>query len=339
MAKKKEGVSEKEIIASIEKGQYATLYALDGEEPYYIDKICDLLEQKVLTTAEKDFNLSIFYGKDAVWSEVVSACRRFPMFAEKQLVILKEAQAMRDLDKLEVYLDNPSETTIFVIAYKYKTLDKRKSFTKKIQQKGICFTSDPIKEYNIKDWISTYLSSKKLQADAKVLETLAVYLGTDLQKIINEIDKVLLNIPNATTLTSELVEKYIGISREYNVYELPNALLTLDIEATYRMVNYFAANPKDAPMVLVLGSFFAKFQQLYTYHFIKNKPQGEIAAAIKVNPYFVKDYATYARHFTLEKTEKALHLLKEFNLKSLGVNNTASEQSLLKEMVTKLLYL
>jgi DNA polymerase III subunit delta len=335
----KSAVSEKDVLASIQSRNYAPIYAFDGEEPYYIDKLTDYAESHILQPAEKDFNLTIFYGKDANWADVVSACRRFPMFAERQVVILKEAQTMKDLAKLEVYLEQPTPTTIFIIAHKYKKFDGRINFTKLIQKKGIYFTSEPVKEYNITKWIGSYLSEKNIKADAKVLETLAVYLGTDLQKIINEIDKVLINTPDAKELTAQLVEKYIGISREYNVFELPNAIFAADVEKTFRMVNYFTANPKDAPMPLVLGTLFNNFQKLYAYHFCANKSQAEIASALKISPFFVKDYAGYGRRFNLQKTEGALHMLAEYNLRAIGIKNTVSQEGLLQELVTKLFYL
>jgi DNA polymerase III subunit delta len=337
MAKKANSINEKDIVARIKAGNYAPVYGLDGEEPYFIDKITDFIENNILKPEEKDFNLTTFYGRDANWSDVVSACRRFPMFAEKQIVLLKEAQTMKDISKLEVYLAAPTPTTIFVIAH--KKFDGRTTLPKLIQKHGIYFTSDVIKEYQINAWITKYLAEKKIEASPKVIETLGVYLGTDLQKIINEIDKVLLNVPDARELTEALVEKYIGISHDYNVFDLPTAIFTADIEKTFRMLNYFVANPKEAPMVLVLGTLFTKFQQLYAYHFVANKSPGEIASAMKINPYFVKDYHAYANRFNLAKTESAIHILKEYNLKALGVRNTASPEGLLKELITRLFYL
>jgi len=339
MAKKANSISEKEIFASIKAGNYSPVYGLDGEEPYYIDKITDYIENNILKPEEKDFNLTTFYGRDANWSDVVSACRRFPMFAERQIVLLKEAQTMKDISKLEVYLASPTPTTIFVIAHKYKKFDGRTTLPKLIQKQGVYFTSDVIKEYNIKSWITNYLAEKKIGATPKVIDTLSVYLGTDLQKIINEIDKVLLNVPDAKELTEALIEKYIGISHDYNVFDLPTAIFNGDIDKTFRMLNYFNANPKEAPMVLVLGTLFNKFQQLYTYHFVANKSQGEIASAIKVPPFFVKDYQGYAARYNLAKTESAIHLIKEYNLKALGMKNTASPEGLLKELITRLYYL
>jgi DNA polymerase III subunit delta len=339
MAKASKSTSEKDIIASISSRNYAPVYGFDGEEPYYIDKLTDLIENNVLQPAEKDFNLSVFYGRDANWSDVVSACRRYPMFAERQVVILKEAQTMKDIGKLDVYLEQPTPTTIFVIANKYKKFDGRTAIPKLIQKHGMYFTSELVKDYKIKDWISSYLSEKKILASPKVVETLGIYLGTDLQKIINEIDKVLLNVPNANELTLELVEKYIGISRDYNVFDLPAAIMTADQDKTFRMLNNFVANIKDAPLVLVLGSLFNQFQKLYNYHFVARQDNNAIAIALKISPFFVKDYAVYARRFNLQKTEMALHMIKEFNLKAIGVNNAASQEGLLKELITRLYYL
>jgi DNA polymerase III subunit delta len=339
-AKKDTQAHYSEIVKDIQANKFAKIYALDGEEPYYIDKISDLLEEKVLQPHEKDFNLTIFYGKDTTALEVQNACNRYPMFADKQLIILKEAQSMKGIEALEPYINNPMPSTILVVCYKYKKFDGRSKMIKSIDKHGLCFTSEVVRDYQMSKWLSSYLSSKKIQASEQVLELLITYLGTDLQKVVNEIDKVLINLPSDKIITPELVEKYVGISREYNVFELPAAILKGNIQQAFRIVQYFEANPKDAPMVLVLGSFYNSFQKLYQYHYLSNQPDSAIAAALKINPFLVKDYKAYARSFSLTRTEAILKILYTYNQASLGALPVATNTDgvLIKELCAKIVF-
>jgi DNA polymerase III subunit delta len=341
VAKAKKGSSEDEflqIIKNIETRNFANIYLLDGEESYYIDKISDLLEANVCAEHEKDFNQTIMYGKDSNWADVLSACRRYPAFAEKQIVILKEAQSLKDFDNLAIYFEKPMESTVFVVCYRNKTIDGRKAYLKKLTAGTVRFTSNKIREYETEKWIGKYLSSNKISASEKVIHLLATYLGNDLQKIVNEIDKVSINVAKLKELTPELVEKFIGISREYNVFELPSAVMKQDKEATFRILNYFVSNMKDAPMELVLGAFYSNFTKLYKFHYCSGKSDAEVAGVIGINPFLVKDYRLYGRLFNLQRTEDCLRLLLTYNEKVLGFNNAAERSSLLKEMTTRLFF-
>ncbi len=328
-----------DVLESITQGNYATVYGLDGEEPYYTDLITNYIEHNILKPEERDFNLSIFYGKDAAWADVVSACRRYPMFADKQVVILKEAQQMKDLEKLLIYLEQPLQSTIFVIAHKYKKFDGRKALAKTIAKQGVLLTSDVLKEDQVKPWIQNLLKQKNIKASDIVLDTLVTYLGTDLQRIVNEIDKVLINAPNAKEITEDLVEKYIGISRDYNIFEWPDCIFKRDKDRTFRMLKYYLGNPKEAAMQLVIGTFFSKLQSLYVYHSIANKSDAEIASIIGMNPYAVKYTRANAAYYNYAKTEQALLMCKEYALKSVGIGSNSEVTSLLKEFIGRLYYL
>jgi DNA polymerase III subunit delta len=338
MAKKVNTHSASSIISDIRAGKYASVYGLHGEEPYYIDLISDVIEKEVLKEEEKDFNLTIMYGKDSTWADVVNACRRYPVFADKQVVLLKEAQTMKDISELQVYLENPLESTIFVIAHKYKKFDGRTAFPKTIDKKGILFSSDILREYEMPTWIRTHLSSKNIKANEQVINTLVAYLGTDLQRIVNEIDKVLINAPAANELTPELIEKYIGISRDYNLIEWPDVILKQDKERTFKMLQYYLANPKEAPMPLVIGSFFAVYTRYYKYYYAANAGDAELAKLLGMSPFFVKDIRAAARIHSLEKIENALLIIQEFAEKGVGMHTQADGTSLLKEMISRLYY-
>lgn len=341
MAKAKKVNSDEQfhqIMSDISARKFAPVYLLDGEESYYIDKITDALEEKVCAEHERDFNQTIMYGKDTQWSDVVSACRRYPAFAEKQLVVLKEAQSMKEFEKLAIYFDNPLDTTVFVVGYKNKTFDGRSAFLKKLPSNVVRFTSNKVREYDTEKWIAKYLSQHKINASDQVIALLGTYLGNDLQRIVNEIDKVKINVPDLKELTPQLLEKYIGISREYNVFELPAVVMKQDKVATFRMLNYFLANMKDAPLELVVASFYSNFSKLYKFHYCSNKSDGEIAGIIGLAPFFVKDYRNYARFYNLQRTEQCLKLLYEYNGKMVGIDNAAERPSLLKELTTRIFF-
>jgi DNA polymerase III subunit delta len=327
----------KTILNQIKNKDTKAIYALDGEEPYFIDTICDAFENNVLAPAEKDFNLTIMYGKDSNWVDVVNACKRFPMFAEKQVVILKEAQTLKDFGSLEAYFEKPMASTIFVIAHKYKKFDARLKATKVLLKNAESFTSNVIKENAMPDWIMDCAKSKAIKIDGSVAALLYNYLGNDLQKISNELDKVQLNLAADKMLTKEIVAKFIGNSKEYGVFEMPDAIVKKQKDKVYAMLKYFLANPKEAPMVLMLGSLYNKFSQIYGWHSLRGMPDKDVAAALKMSPFFVRDLAGQAQYFNLQKSSLALDIIYEYNLKTVGINNTASEGGLLKELVSKLL--
>lgn len=328
-----------ELIRKIKNGEFSPVYAFDGEEAYYIDLLCDVFEQDILQPHEKDFNLKIFYGKDTSWSAVVNECRSYPAFAQRRLVILKEASQMKDLIELEGYVQNPLDSTILVIAHKHKKIDGRTGFLKAIKKQGVHLTFDKVKDYQLSDWILNYCNTNKIKITPMNAELLGTYLGTDLQKIVNELEKVLLNVGPEKEITAELIERYIGISKEYNVFAFPKAILERNVERCYRIANYFIANPKEGPLVVVASSLYAEFSKLYQYHYLKSQPEKEIAATMKLNPFFVKDYKKAAGHYNLAQTIEAIIAIQRFNLNTIGMHVANNDMNLLKELTAKLLSL
>ena len=328
-----------DLLKQIKKGELKPVYAFDGEEPYYIDLLCDAFEQDVLAPHEKDFNFTTFYGKDADWASVVNECRSYPAFAQRRLVILKEAAQLKGLSELENYVLNPSPTTILVIAHKYKKIDGRSNLVKSIKKTGVYQTFDKIKDYNLSDWILQYCHSKQIQINPSNADLLGTYLGTDLQKIVNELEKVLINVGEGKEITAELIEKYIGISKEYNVFQYPTAILERNAEKSFRIANYFIANPKEGPLMLVTAMLYGQFSKLYQYHYVKNMPAKDIASVLKINPYFVKDYQKSAQFYSLSQTIEAIEIIHQYNLHAVGMHTATNDLTLLKELTAKLLVL
>lgn len=326
----------KKLIQSLEKKEFAPVYLIDGEEPYYLDLITQYFEEKILTPAERDFNLMVLYGKDTEWADVVNACRRFPMFAERQVVILKDAASLKSLAEVANYLEQPSPTTVFLIEHRFKKADGRSRLTKLVKDKGVHFTSDKLKDEQIPVWIEDYGREIGLRIDDSAAQLLAGYLGNDLQKIANEISKVRINAADATELTQDLIQKYIGISREYNLFQFPEALTEANKDKLYRMLVYFTTNPKNAPFPLVTASFYTHFSKLYLQHFTAGKSDKDIAAALGLrNAWAAKDYLKRPR-YNLRQIEQCLLALSEYNNESLGINSNKDDASLLKELVGKM---
>ncbi len=330
----------KDIIKDIKNKNYAPIYVLMGDEPFYIDGIVNYIEENVLTEAEKAFNFTVLYGKDTDHLQLVDVARRYPMMASHQVVILKEAQAMRTIANLESYVQNPMPTTILVIAHKYKKLDKRTKFYKALSKHALIFESKKLYENKVGGWIQNYLKDKKREIDAPSLALMVEYLGNDLSKISNELDKMCLNVPAGTTINADHIHKNIGISKDYNVFELQNALGSKNALKTQRIVNYFIANPKSNPFVMVVATLYNYFSKIYMGHFCKNLGDREFAQKIGLrSAYFVKDYKTGMKYYPLKKTEKIISLLREYDLKSKGVNSSSTPPGeLLRELVFKILH-
>lgn len=334
----------KKLFQTLELKQYAPVYLIDGEEPYYLDQITDYFENKILNPGERDFNLMVMYGKDADWSDVVNACRRFPMFSDKQVVILKDAAQLKGgqgdlkgLNSLLAYIENPSPSTIFLIEHPYKKADGKTKFVKRIKDKGIHFTSDKVKEDNLPAWIVNYGREINFQISEEVAKILASYLGGDLQKIANEIEKVRINIPNEKALTTEHIRTYIGISKDYNIFDFPAALTSNDKDRFYKMLSYFLANTKASPMPLIIGAFYTHFSRLYQANFLAGKSDKDAAAAMGMSPYFVKDILASVRNWPLHRVERCILLLAKYNTMAVGIKSTHSDQELLKEMIGQMM--
>lgn len=331
-------MSVEKIIADWKKKSFKPVYWLEGEEDYFIDKAVEFAEHHILTESEASFNLTIFYGKDANWPDVINACRRYPMFAERQVVLLKEAQQMREVEKLESYIENPLHSTVLVVSYKEKKLDARKKFAKLIKEKGVLLTTKKMYDNQLPEWTQELLQGKGLTITQKGLALLIDHIGNDLTRIDNEVDKILVNLGKRTGVTEDDIENFIGVSKDYNVFELQSALAAKDLARSIRIIQYFEANPKAAPLQLVLPSLYSFFSKVFMIFGAGTSDEKTIATNIGVNPYFMKEYMQAARMYTYPGVEKALLLLHHYNLKAVGVGDTGTEDaSLLKEMVVKMM--
>jgi DNA polymerase-3 subunit delta len=330
-------MSAEKIISEWQKKIFKNIYWLEGEEDYYIDMIVDYAENKILNEAEAGFNLTVFYGKDADWAAVVNACKRYPMFAERQVVLLKEAQQMKDLDKLENYAENPLNSTIFVVAYKTKTLDKRSKLYKLLKKSAEIFTSEKIKDYKLQEWIGEYLKSKGYKINAKAISLLDEHIGNDLNRIVNEIEKLALNLKDKKEITEDDIEKYIGISKEYNVFELQAAIAKKDLSKAIKIIQYFEGNPKAGPIQMVLPALYASFSKVYTVFGMQDRSEAALKPHFYFNSNAVKNAMETINNYGYEGIERILLLLHHYNLKGVGVGDTGtSDASLMKEMVVKM---
>ncbi|MFT4061496.1 MAG: DNA polymerase III subunit delta [Edaphocola sp.] len=317
------------LLQDLNKGNYAPVYLLDGEEPYYIDILLTVFEEKILAPEERDFNLLVLYGKEAEWKDVVNAARRFPMFANHTVVILKEAWQMKDLGELAGYIEQPSPSTVLVIEHKFKKLDGRNKLAKLIPKKGVYFTSEKLKEDEVPQWVVNYGRTKDVAIGSMEAEMLSVYLGNDLQKIANELEKITINEPGLKQLTVAHIEQYIGVSREYNVFDLPDVLFRGDTNKLARMLGYFTANPKSAPMALVVGTFYGYLNKLYLCHYAQQDFQADRKLGIWSH------HRKVAQQLPLPKIHKAIAVLEEFSRKMVGIGSTGNDTALLREMTAK----
>lgn len=336
-----------DILKDLKAKKFKPLYLLHGDEPYYIDLVGNYIEHKLLSDAEKGFNQTVLYGKDTDVMTVLNAAKRYPMMADYQVVLIKEAQEMKwgkdDDDKKSInpllnYLENPLPSTILVFCYKYGKFDKRKKTYKAIEKKGLVYESAPLYDSKISGWIESYITDKGYKVNQQASLMLAEYLGNDLSKIANELEKLMLNVSPGQEITLEQIHNNIGISKEYNVFELQAALGKKDVLKVNRIVNYFDANPKANPIVLVLGNLNNFFSKVLAYHYVKDKSQQNLARELGVNPYFVKDYEQAARSYDYSKTMRIISYLREYDLKSKGVESSAEDGALMKELMFKILH-
>ncbi len=345
-----------EIIGNLQKKIYHPIYFLMGEESYFIDKISDYITEHVLTEAEKGFNQTILYGKDLEPSTIIGHARRFPMMANYQVIIVREAQNIKDLvtketkakkekadekGKLpfEQYLENPLKSTILVICYKYKTIDKRTNIAKQLDKTAVLFESKKIYDNQLPAWISSYLKSQHYTISPQAAAMIAEYLGADLSKVTNELDKLIISLPAGTQITPEHIEKNIGISKEFNVFELQNALGERDLLRANRIINYFGANPSSNPFPVIISSLFSYFSKLLNYHFLEDKSQNNVASVLGVHPFFVKSYVLAGKNYNIKKLVEIVAILREYDMKSKGWDNvSATASDLQREMIYRILH-
>lgn len=326
------------IVNDIKGGTIKPIYFLMGEEPYYIDKLCDYIEQNILTEEEKGFNQSILYGRDVTIEDIISTAKRYPMMADRQVVIIREAQDLiRTIDKLENYAENPMPSTVLVFCYKYKTLDKRKKVTKLIAKNGVIFESKKLYENQVGEWIKRVLAGKKYSIEPKASAMLVEFLGTDLSKINNELEKLQIILPIGSAITPKDIEENIGFSKDFNVFELRKALGERNQLKAYTIAENFAQNPKDNPIVVTTSLVFNFFIQLLKYHGLKDKNPKNVAAVLGVNPFFLKEYDVALKNFPMKKVSQIVAALRDIDVKSKGVGaNALSQSDLLREMLYKI---
>ncbi|MFK7831728.1 MAG: DNA polymerase III subunit delta [Winogradskyella sp.] len=330
----------KQLVTAIKKGDLKPIYFLMGEEAYYIDKISDFIEDTVLDEAEKGFNQMVLYGRDVTIDDIVSNAKRYPMMAERQVVIVKEAQDLsRTIEKLKQYAENPQPSTVLVLNYKYKKLDKRKPLYKAINKNGgLVFESKKLYENQVPDWIRRVLKGQGYDISPKAAQMLVEFLGTDLNKVNNELNKLKIVLPKGTQITPEHIEENIGISKDYNNFELRKAVGERNVVKAHKIAKYFSDNPKDNPMVVTVALLFNFFSQLLHLHGMNDKNPRSVATALRVNPYFVNEYLTAARNYPMRKVSAVIAILREFDVKSKGVGANALPQGdLLRELLVRVL--
>ena len=334
-------VTYEEIISDLKKRIFKPVYFLAGEEPYYIDLITEYIQEKVLPEDEKAFNQIILYGEDTNIASIIDTARRFPMMSSHQVLIIKEAQALKKLEELIIYLEKPLLSTILVFSYKYKTIDKRTKLHKILESHGVYFESPRIRDYLIPAWIERYLMTKGIKADPTASAMLTEYLGTDLHKIVNALDKLIITLPpGEPQITTTLIEKNIGISKDYNIFELQKAIGERNILKANMIIHYFADNPKDNPITFSIASLFGFFSKLLTFHYLTDKSKNNVASVLKINPYFVKEYENSASKYNVAKTVQIISLLRTYDMKSKGYGDPGTEPGdLLKELVFRILHL
>ncbi len=329
-----------QIIQDLENKNFKPIYFLHGEEPYYIDKITNYIVNNVLSESEKSFNQTIFYGRDTNIPTVINAAKRFPMMASNQVIVVKEAQYLDKLEDLIYYVENPLKSTLLVIAYKHKKVDKRKKIYNTLKKKDFTFESTKLYDNKIPGWIINYLKERNYDITPEASLLLTEYLGSDLSKITGELEKIFIALsPDKKRIDLETIEENIGISKDFNNFELTNALSVKDILKANRIVNYFAANPKNNPITLTISSLHFFFSKVLAYHSMKNKSSAAIASELKIHPFFVNEYKKAAANYRSQKLVEIISLLREYDLKSKGWGNTGIDHgNLLKELIFKILH-
>lgn len=328
-----------EILKSIKNRVFAPIYFLHGEEAYFIDQICNAIDNTVLSEGEKDFNQSVVYGRDVDVNTIITMAKRFPMMSSHQVILVKEAQLLKQIEKLESYIDNPQKSTVLVFCHKYKKLDGRKGYSKKLKKNHIVFESKKLYDNQIPAWIETHIRNKGFNIKPPASMLLSEYLGNDLSRINNEIEKLLIGLTDGETITQNQIQDKIGISKDFNIFELQNALGRKNVLKANQIIHYFASNPKDHPLVMVIPILYNYFSNLIVINSLTDKSSRSIASALSINPYFVNDLSAAARNYPFAKLVRIIGYLREYDAKSKGVNNPSTgNEDLMKELIFKILH-
>jgi DNA polymerase III subunit delta len=326
------------ILSDLKKKQYKPVYWLEGEEEFFIDQVIHYAENEILTESEASFNLTILYGRDSLWPDLTNACRKYPMFSDMQVVILKEAQMMKDIEKLESYIEKPLSSTLLFVAYKGKKLDGRTKLSKLLKDKAVLLSTKKLYDKDLPEWTSELIKSKGYTITNKALFLLIDHIGNDLSRLNNEVNKLALNLQGRQSITDDDVETYVGISKDFNVFELQQAIAGKDLYKAIRIIQYFESNPKAAPIQLIFPSLYNYFSKVQMIYSVPSRDEKSVAAAIGVNAFFVRDYLQTAMKFSNHEVERVLLLLHQYNLKGIGINDVGSSDAmLLKEMTVKMI--
>jgi len=326
------------ILSDWKKGKFDPIYLLYGDEEYFIDDLVSFAERQILDEGEKAFNQIVLYGKEIGYQNILDNAYQFPMMASRRVVIVKELQEMRDIDGLAVYFEKPAEQTVLVLAHKHKKLDKRKKIWKTAVAKSTSFESKKVYDNKIPAFISKQLNVLGINIEPHAADMMGTYLGNDLSKVMNEINKLAISKEKGSTVTKDEVHEQIGISKEFNVFEFQNALGKKDSLASYRIANYFGENSKKVNIVPILGSLIGFYQKIAIAKASPGTRGGELASLLGVSPYFVQQYSTAAKNYSANQLRNAFKILKETDLKSKGVGSVSTPQGqLLKELVFGLL--
>lgn len=326
------------ILNNWNKKIYKPIYWLEGEESYFIDQLMHYAEHHILSESEAAFNKTVFYGKDAAWQDIINTCRKYPMFADKQLVLLKEAQHMRDIEKLEPYVESPLASTIFIVSYKEKKIDGRSKLSKLLKQNAEIFTTKKIYENELPQWAENMVKQKGLTITHKALMLLVDHVGNDLSRIENEIDKLHINLNGRKNITEDDIETYIGISKEFNTFELQKALAERNIAKVVRIISYFEKNPKAVPIQLLLPTLYGFFSKVYSAFSLNTINENELMKQLSIAYPTAKDCTIALRNYNYQTIEDTLLLLHHYNLRSVGVNDVGTgDAGLLKELCIKIM--
>ena len=329
-----------QILRNLQNKNFAPIYLLMGEEPYYIDMISDYMQYQVLDENQREFDMTVMYGKDTDITTVINAAKRYPMMSPYQVLIVKEAQHIKELEKIQFYLNNVSKSTILVLCYKYGTVDGRRKWVTELKKAGVVYESKKLRDYEMSAWISNFAKSKNLVVDEKSMAMLTDFLGTDLSKVANELNKLCITLPaGSNRITPEHIEKNIGISKDFNVFELQDALIQKNIVKANRIIRYFADNKKANPIQMVLAQLFSFFSNLMIFHYLPSKTADAAAAEFKIHPFIARNYLQAAKSYNAWKTMNIITYIRETDARSKGIDNvSAGEGDLLKELIFKILH-
>lgn len=333
----------KDIVKELKKGHYRHIYFFHGKEPYFIDRLTEYIQANALPDDQKSFNQTILYGKDTDAETVINTAKRYPMMAKRQVVIVREAQNLKGLDKLRFYIQKPQDSTILVVNHKYASLDKRTKLYKALKEPVAEFESKKIKDHQVPEWIQKYVGQSNLSIDAEAATLMAEFLGNDLDKITHELDKLMLAMQKGENrITPAVIEKNIGISKEYNPFELNKALAEKDVMKANRIIRHFGKNPSEYAMPMIIGSMYFFFSKVLGYHFLKpeeRKDRQKVAGRLKTYKSTVWQYEKATKKYSYQKAARIISYLREYDMRSKGMNNvSASQEDLLKELVFKILH-